>query len=262
MNFLDIWSDNHLEKIINIAVSTPLHSSFTFAIIFTKKMRILSFSLDFLSEINFEIIQSLYEYGEVYKIFRAFEEFFMVSFTNGNLLVFNVDFKKKEDERFQIIKKAKFDYKIDKLLFSGNLFEEYLAHNDVEGKLYFLNRNGKVEYSFFSEKTFVLVSDDSETNFILVNDKNQIGQIIKNFECDYFAEKFNCNCSKGFYWKEDKCERLKNSNSNNQFETPSPWPYIFLILFALSSFMGWAIYNIKSTERALIKALEENQENN
>lgn len=259
LNFLPIWSDSHLEKIIDIAVSTTKSSSFTFTIIFSKKVRILSFSLDFLSEINDEIVQSLSEYGEVYKLFRAFEEFFIVSFYNGNLIGFYVDFKKKEDERFHIIKKTKYDYRIDKLVFSGNLFEEYLAHNEVEGKLYYLNRNGKIEYSFFSEKAFKLISDDSDTNFILVSDKDKIGQIIKNFECNYFEEKFNCDCSKNFNLKENKCEKINNSSSLNQFEPPSPWPYIFLILFALSSFMGWAIYNIKSTERALIKALEENQ---
>lgn len=259
LNFLTIWSDNHLENIIDIAVSVPGRSSFTFTMIFAKKVLVLSFSLDFLSEINLELIQSLSEYGEVHKLFRVFEEFFLVSFTNGNLVGFYVDFKKKEDERFKIIKKAKFDYRIDKLVFSGNLFEEYIAHNEEERKLFFFNKNGKIEYSFFTEKYFELISDDYETSFILVNDKNQIGQIIKNFECDYFEEKINCGCSNGFYLKENKCERRDISNSNNKFETPSPWPYIFLIIFALSSFMGWAIYNIKSTERALIKALEENQ---
>ena len=241
--YIDIFDEKGLEALVFI----------------TKDRKIYGFSNKNSKNTSFELFTELplETDGEIHKLIKAKgnnNRTAYISVENGE--IFNITLL--ENKLFSIQKLGKFEG----ILEESFIFEEaenfvlYKKTHQIKSSLIFLNPRLIVDFSI-SVLSLSQISTINDKTLIL-HDGLKIGQIAKFYRCD----DSHCYCVNGEQLREGNCEKLKEDkvkkqkNSNN-IDFINVLPYMLIIGGSLTFFFVWIIYNIKSTERELIKSIKK-----
>ena len=254
MKFLNekTWSFDFPGEIVGFS-EYNITSELRILLVITRNNRIFGFYINNNMEIWLFLEEMIISESSVYKLING-------KGVNKGISAY-VSMENKEMFKISYENQAFHQEKIGKL--PGRL-EESFIFDEEENFLVFQEENSNKKLLFLNKE---LISDFSIPvlafkEVIVVNEKRiifhdylKMVQLAKFYRCEGEA----CYCSNGEKVIDGNCEKIREieKKTDNKHEFTKAWPYMLIIGVTMGVMFVWIIYNIKSTEKELMKNFKQ-----